>query len=65
MARAANGMVAVVRKQFDVPGVREGTVLPDYTQAVGISTEAAQRELLPVGITGRADPDRRRLPLEG
>jgi K(+)-stimulated pyrophosphate-energized sodium pump len=25
-------------------------VLPDYRQAVGISTEAAQRELLPVGI---------------
>ncbi len=50
VARAANGMVAVVRKQFDVPGVREGRVLPDYRQAVAISTEAAQRELLPVGI---------------
>jgi K(+)-stimulated pyrophosphate-energized sodium pump len=50
VARAANGMVAVVRKQFDVPGVREGRVMPDYRQAVGISTEAAQRELLPVGI---------------
>jgi K(+)-stimulated pyrophosphate-energized sodium pump len=50
VARAANGMVAVVRKQFDVPGVREGKVLPDYKQAVAISTEAAQRELLPVGI---------------
>ena len=50
VARAANGMVAVVRKQFDVPGVREGTVLPDYRLAVGISTEAAQRELLPVGV---------------
>jgi K(+)-stimulated pyrophosphate-energized sodium pump len=50
VARAANGMVAVVRKQFDVPGVREGRVMPDYKQAVAISTEAAQRELLPVGI---------------
>jgi K(+)-stimulated pyrophosphate-energized sodium pump len=50
VARAANGMVAVVRKQFDVPGVREGKVLPDYRLAVGISTEAAQRELLPVGV---------------
>jgi K(+)-stimulated pyrophosphate-energized sodium pump len=50
VSRAANGMVAVVRKQFDVPGVREGKVLPDYRLAVGISTEAAQRELLPVGI---------------
>ena len=43
-------MVAVVRKEFDVPGVREGTVLPDYRKAVGISTVAAQRELMPVGI---------------
>ena len=50
VSRAANGMVAVVRKEFDVPGVREGTVLPDYRKAVGISTVAAQRELMPVGI---------------
>ncbi|MGQ9840542.1 MAG: sodium-translocating pyrophosphatase [Anaerolineae bacterium] len=50
VARAANGMVSVVRKEFDVPGVREGKVMPDYRKAVAISTEAAQRELLPVGI---------------
>ncbi len=50
VSRAANGMVAVVRKEFDVPGVREGTVMPDYKKAVGVSTLAAQRELLPVGI---------------
>ncbi len=28
-------MVAVVRKEFDVPGVREGKVMPDYRKAVG------------------------------
>ena len=50
VARAANGMVAAVRHQFNVPGVREGKVLPDYRTAVAISTQAAQRELLPVGI---------------
>jgi K(+)-stimulated pyrophosphate-energized sodium pump len=50
VARAANGMVAAVRKEFDRPGVREGKTLPNYRTAVGISTEAAQRELLPVGI---------------
>jgi K(+)-stimulated pyrophosphate-energized sodium pump len=50
VSRAANGMVSVVRKEFDVPGVREGTVMPDYRKAVGISTVAAQRELMPVGI---------------
>lgn len=47
VARAASGMVSVVRKEFDVPGVREGKVMPDYRKAVAISTEAAQRELLP------------------
>jgi K(+)-stimulated pyrophosphate-energized sodium pump len=50
VSRAANGMVTVVRKEFDVPGVREGTTMPDYKKAVAISTQAAQRELLPVGI---------------
>ena len=50
VSRAANGMVAVVRKEFDKPGVREGKTMPDYKLAVGISTLAAQRELLPVGI---------------
>jgi K(+)-stimulated pyrophosphate-energized sodium pump len=50
VARAANGMVNAVRKEFDRPGVREGRVLPDYRTAVSISTQAAQRELLPVGI---------------
>ncbi|MCU0507173.1 MAG: sodium-translocating pyrophosphatase [Anaerolineae bacterium] len=50
VSRAANGMVAVVRKEFDKPGVRQGTTMPDYKLAVGISTIAAQRELLPVGI---------------
>ena len=50
VARAAGGMVAVVRKQFEIPGVLEGTVEPDYAAAVDISTTAAQRELLPVGL---------------
>ena len=61
VSRAANGMVAVVRKEFDVPGVREGKVMPDYRKAVGISTLAAQRELLPVGIIVVLIPDHRRL----
>ena len=50
VSRAANGMVAAVRREFERPGVREGTTLPDYRTAVSISTEAAQRELLPLGI---------------
>jgi len=50
VARAAGGMVAEVRRQFKIPGILEGTVEPDYARAVDISTTAAQRELLPVGI---------------
>jgi len=50
VARAAGGMVAEVRKQFRIPGIMEGTKEPDYASAVAISTQAAQRELLPVGI---------------
>jgi len=50
VARAAGGIVAEVRRQFRTPGVMEGTKEPDYARAVSISTQAAQRELLPVGI---------------
>ncbi len=49
VSRAAVQMVAEVRRQFKIPGVMEGTTLPDYRQAVGISTTAAQRELVSLG----------------
>ncbi|MGQ9667613.1 MAG: sodium-translocating pyrophosphatase, partial [Anaerolineae bacterium] len=45
VARAAGGMVAEVRRQFRIPGIMEGKKTPDYARAVGISTQAAQREL--------------------
>jgi len=35
-----------VRKQFKVPGVLEGTKTPDYGKVVGITTAAAQKELI-------------------
>lgn len=50
VSRAAGAMVTEVRRQFRIPGILEGTRRPDYGRAVGISTQAAQRELLPVGI---------------
>ncbi len=65
VSRAANGMVAVVRKEFDMPGVREGTVMPDYTQGSrhldrgGAARADARRH------HRRADPDHRRLHLQG
>ncbi|TFG48931.1 MAG: sodium-translocating pyrophosphatase, partial [Anaerolineales bacterium] len=41
-----------VRKQFRIPGVKEGTVLPDYGKVVLICTKAAQRELIVVAMLG-------------
>jgi len=56
VARAASVIVVEVRRQFRIPGVMERTRLPDYAQAVAISTAAAQRELLSLGIVAVASP---------
>jgi K(+)-stimulated pyrophosphate-energized sodium pump len=48
--RAASQIVNEVRRQFKIPGVMEGTVLPDYAKAVSISTSAAQKELVSLGL---------------
>ena len=54
--RAAFQMINVVRRQLRIPGIMEGTKTPDYAEAVSISTGAAQRELLPVGIVAVLTP---------
>ena len=54
--RAAFQMIGVVRKQLRIPGILEGTVTPDYAECVDVSTRAAQRELLPVGIVAVLTP---------
>ena len=56
VARAAAEIVTEVRRQFKIPGIMEGTVIPDYARAVSISTSAAQRELLGIGIMAVAIP---------
>jgi K(+)-stimulated pyrophosphate-energized sodium pump len=54
--RAAFQMIGVVRRQLRIPGVMEGTVTPDYAECVGVSTRAAQRELLPIGVIAVLTP---------
>jgi K(+)-stimulated pyrophosphate-energized sodium pump len=50
VARAAALIVEEVRRQFKIPGLMEGKVTPDYKQAVGICTAAAQRELISLAL---------------
>ena len=50
VSRAAGLIVEEVRRQFRIPGVMEGKVTPDYGRVVGISTVAAQKELIPLAI---------------
>ncbi len=50
VARAASLIVEEVRRQFRIPGLMEGKVKPDYARVVGISTAAAQKELIPLAV---------------
>jgi K(+)-stimulated pyrophosphate-energized sodium pump len=50
VGRAASLIVEEVRRQFHIPGLMEGKVRPDYARVVGISTAAAQKELIPLAV---------------
>ncbi|HUI89255.1 MAG TPA: sodium-translocating pyrophosphatase [Anaerolineales bacterium] len=55
VARAASLIVLEVRRQFKL-GVLKGKIKPDYKQAVGISTSAAQKELVSLALLGIVTP---------
>ena len=55
VSRAASLIVLEVRRQFKA-GVLEGTIKPDYSNAVAISTTAAQKELVPLALLGVISP---------
>ena len=56
VARAAGLIVLEVRRQFRIPGLMEGKVKPDYARVVGISTTAAQKELVPLALISVLTP---------
>ncbi len=56
VSRAAFDMINVVRRQLKIPGIMEGTKTPDYAECVSVSTQAAQRELLPLGVVAVLTP---------
>lgn len=56
VARAAALIVDEVRRQFHIPGLMEGKVAPDYKNAVGICTVAAQKELIGLSLIAVISP---------
>ncbi|HJU86803.1 MAG TPA: sodium-translocating pyrophosphatase [Gemmatimonadota bacterium] len=57
VGRAAEGMVAEVRRQFrEIEGLMEGTAKPDSARCVDISTRAALREMIAPGIVAVIAP---------
>ena len=52
VGRAAQKMVVEVRRQFkEIKGILEGKQRPDYKRCVGISTKAAQHEMVAPALT--------------
>ncbi len=57
VGRAAGAMVDEVRRQFrEIPGILEGTAVPEYAKCVEISTIGAQREMLIPSLLAIAVP---------
>ena len=54
--RAASLIMAEVRRQLRIPEIASGRKEPDYAQAVTISTQSAQRELIPLGLIAILSP---------
>ncbi len=57
VGRAAMAMVEEVRRQFrEIPGIMEGTGMPEYEKCVAISTQASIREMILPGAIALSVP---------
>jgi K(+)-stimulated pyrophosphate-energized sodium pump len=57
VSRAAQDMIEEVRRQFrEIAGVMEGTTEPEYDKCIGISTEAALKEMILPGTCALLAP---------
>ena len=57
VGKVAGEMVAEVRRQFrEIPGIMEGTAVPEYAKCVKISTVGAQREMVAPAVLGILTP---------
>ena len=54
--RAAGYIMSEVRRQLGIPEITSGEQTPDYAEAVTISTRAAQKELIPLGLIAVLTP---------
>ncbi len=57
VGQAAMAMVEEVRRQFrEIPGILEGTAVPEYEKCVAISTDASIRKMILPGAIALASP---------